>query len=148
MIAAILGLSHLSLSVHDRDASKRFWIEVMGFELASEEEEFCFLLDRGARLAVILTNHAGTVTGVFDEHNVGLDHIAYGVADVESLHGWQQRLTHFGVQHSAITETDAGHHLNLRAPDNLPIELFAMKPEFVRTLGLESEADVVAAGAH
>jgi glyoxylase I family protein len=148
MIAGVLGLSHLSLSVRDRDASRRFWIEVMGFELVDEGEEFCFLLDRGARLAVILTNHAGTVTGGFDEHNVGLDHIAYAVADVESLHGWEQRLTHFGVEHSAITETDAGHHLNLRAPDNVPIELFVMKPEFMRTLGIESEGDVVAASPH
>ncbi|HEX6231590.1 MAG TPA: hypothetical protein VFZ63_00540 [Jiangellaceae bacterium] len=77
----------------------------------------CSLLDRGARLAVILTNHAGTVTGTFDEHHVGLDHIAYGVADIESLHGWAQHLPHFGVEHSVISEMDAGHHLNLRAPD-------------------------------
>ena len=144
MTPAILGLSHLSLSVSDRDAAKRFWIDVMGFELLEEEDAFCFVLDRGARLAVTMSDHGRTVSGHFDEHNVGLDHIAFAVPDVETLLTWDQRLAHLGVHHSPITETDAGHHLNLRAPDNLAIELYVMKPEFAMTLGLDSGIEAVA----
>jgi len=145
MTPAILGLSHVGLSVRDRDAGWHFWVEVLGFELIEEQPTFCFVYDRGTGLAITLTDHDQTVLGAFDEHRPGLDHLAYGVPDVESLLSWQQRLDGYGVPHSPITETDAGHHLNLRAPDNLPIELYVMKPEFATLLGLDDGVDPVAA---
>ena len=137
MTPAILGLSHVGLSVRDRDAAKHFWVEVLGFELIEDQPTFCFVFDRAARLAVILTDHDRTVSGDFDEHHPGLDHLAYAVTDVESLLTWQQRLARHGVVHSPIVETDAGHHLNLRAPDSVPIELYVMKPAFAASLGLD-----------
>ena len=145
MTPAILGLSHVGLSVRDRDAAMRFWVEVLGFELIDEQPHYCFVLDRGTGLAITMTDHDQTVSGAFDEHHSGLDHLAYAVPDVESLLSWEQRLDRLGVTHSAIVETDAGHHLNLRAPDNVPIELFAMKPAFATILGLDDGVDPVAA---
>ena len=145
MTPAVLGLSHVSLSVRDRDAARHFWVDVLGFELIDEEPTYCFVFDRGAGLAVLLTDHDRTVVGGFDEHHPGLDHLAYAVPDVESLLSWEQRLAGLGVQHSPIVETDAGHHLNLRAPDNVPVELYVMKPEFVAALGLDAGVDPVAA---
>ena len=94
------------------------------------------LLERGAGLAVLLSDHRGQVQHEFDERRTGLDHLAYAVTDVESLDGWERRLGRMGVPHSAIAETDAGHHLNLRAPDGLPLELFVMKAGFADTLGV------------
>ena len=145
MTPAVLGLSHVSLSVRDRDAARHFWVDVLGFELIGEEPTHCFVFDRGARLAVILTDHDRTVVAGFDEHHTGLDHLAYAVPDVESLLSWEQRLAGLGVQHSPIVETDAGHHLNLRAPDDVPIELYVMKPEFAAALGLDVGVDPVTA---
>jgi glyoxylase I family protein len=136
----ILGLSHVGLSVRDVHAARSFWVDVMGFELVSEEPAFCFVLDRGAGLAVILTDHGHTVAGAFGERRPGLDHLAYAVPDVEALLSWEQRLAGLGVPHSPVAETDAGHHLNLRAPDDVPLELFVMKPSFAAVLGLD-EAD-------
>jgi hypothetical protein len=63
---------------------------------------------------------------------------------VESLRSWEQRLTALGVPNSGITETDGGHHLNLRAPDNLPLELFVMSAAMLSSLGLAEPADAVA----
>ena len=137
MTPALLGLSHVSLSVRDRSAARHFWVDVLGFELIGEEPTYSFVFDRGAGLAIILTDHDQTVSGAFDEHHAGLDHLAYAVPDVESLLSWEQRLDRFGVPHSPIAETDAGHHLNLRAPDNVPIELYVMKPAFAALLGLD-----------
>jgi glyoxylase I family protein len=145
MTPAILGLSHVSLSVPDRDASKHFWVDVLGFELIDEQPTYCFVFDRGNRLAITLTDHDHTVLGAFDEHNPGLDHLAYAVPDVESLLSWEQRLDEHVVAHSPIVETDSGHHLNVRAPDNVPIELYVMKPEFATLLGLDDGVDPVAA---
>ena len=147
MTPTILGLSHVGLSVRDREAARHFWVDVLGFELFEEQPAYCFVIDRAAGLAVTLIDHDQTVSGSFDEHHPGLDHLAYAVPDVESLLSWQQRLDGHGVAHSPIIETDAGHHLNLRAPDNVPIELYVMKPEFATLLGLDEGVDPVAATA-
>lgn len=138
-------MSHVSLSVRDLDAAKHFWVDVLGFEVFDEEPTYCFVFDRAGRLAVIMSDHDRTVAGKFDEHNVGLDHLAYAVPHVEALLSWEQRLAALGVPHSPIVETDAGHHLNLRAPDNVPIELYVMKPEFAVLLGLADDVVAVAA---
>lgn len=144
MTPGLLGLSHVALSVRDRHAARHFWVDVLGFELVEDLPEITLVLDRGAGIAVALTDHAQTVGGSFDEHHVGLDHLALAVADVGALLSWEQRLSHLAVPHSGITETDAGHHLNLRAPDDLPIEMFVMKPAFASTLGLDNDSQPVA----
>ena len=144
MTPTLLGLSHVSLSVHNRVEAERFWTDVLDFELLEKGEEFSFLLDRGAGLAIILSDHGGAVSGSFDENHVGLDHLAFAVPDVETLLTWKQRLTRFGVPHSAITESDAGHHLNLRAPDRVPVELFVLKSQFAAQLGLDDRVPVAA----
>ena len=36
MTPAVLGLSHVGLSVRDRNAARYFWMEVMGFELIND----------------------------------------------------------------------------------------------------------------
>jgi glyoxylase I family protein len=144
MIPTVLGISHVSLSVVDMDAAARFWIEVMGFETFVEDARFRFLIHRGAHLAVLVSDHESAVTGPFDELRVGLDHLAFAVPDIESLRSWEQRLTTLGVPNSGITETDGGHHLNLRAPDDLPLELFVMGASMLSSLGLAESADAVA----
>jgi catechol 2,3-dioxygenase-like lactoylglutathione lyase family enzyme len=144
MTPSLLGLSHLTLSVADAGAAAQFWTEVMGFETFVENPRYRFFLHPGARLAVLVTDHASAVTGPFDELRVGLDHLALAVPDMPSLRSWEQRLTTLGVPNSGITETEAGHHLNLRAPDNLPIELFVMSASMLSTLDLAEPADAVA----
>jgi len=141
---AVLGLSHLAVSVVDVPAARDFWVEVLGFDVISEESAYCFVLHRAAGLAVVLTDHGSTVAGTFDEHRPGLDHVAYAVADVDVLRAWDQELTRRGVPHAAIVETDAGHHLNLRAPDDIPIELYVMKSGFATELGLDDGVEPVA----
>jgi catechol 2,3-dioxygenase-like lactoylglutathione lyase family enzyme len=144
MTPTVLGISHVSLSVADMDAAARFWTEVMGFETFGEDPGFRFFIHWGAHLAVLVSDHESAVTGPFDELRTGLDHLALAVADVESLRTWEQRLTTLGVPNSGITETDAGHHLNLRAPDNLPLELYVMSASMLSSLGLAEPADAVA----
>lgn len=144
MTPSVLGISHVSLSVADIEAAARFWTEVMGFETFVEDPRYRFFIHRGARLAVIVSDHESAVTGPFDELRVGLDHLAFAVPDVESLRSWEQRLNTLGVPNSGITETDGGHHLNLRGPDNLPLELYVMSAFMLSSLGLAEPADAVA----
>ena len=130
MTPGLLGLSHLSLSVTNVGESAAFWRDVLGFRVVESTPAFCFLFEDAARLAVIITDHHGGVTGPFDERRVGLDHVALAVADVEALTAWQQRLAAMGIEHTPVVESDAAHHLNLRAPDHLAIELVVLKRAF------------------
>jgi hypothetical protein len=63
------------------------------------------------------------------ERRAGLDHLALDVVGVEALHSWETTLDASNVVRSPIVESPFGWHLNVRAPDNIAVELLAMKPE-------------------
>jgi glyoxylase I family protein len=133
------GISHVGLTVADLDRAIDFWCRVMGFRVVIKEQEYCMVWQASATLAIGLTAHSGSAVGPFDEHHVGLDHLALAVADVPTLSAWATRFAELSVPHSPIDETDAGHHLNVRAPDNLAVELFAIKADFAGTvLGVDN----------
>ena len=147
MMPSLVGVSHLSFSVPDVAEAARFWVEVLGFEPRNDDPEFRFVFHREARLAVVLTDHAGTVGDVFDEHHAGLDHLALAVADVDTLEQFRAELDERRVPHSGVVASDGGWHLNLRGPGNFPIELFVIAEAFVRSLGLDP-AEPAVAGRH
>jgi len=96
----------------------------MGCHVVMEESDFCLCVHPATRLPINFKDHDGTVTGSFHETQVGLDHLALAVADRDELERWSDWLARHDVSLSEITETDLGHHLNLRAPDDIAIELF------------------------
>jgi glyoxylase I family protein len=147
MTPTLLGVSHLGFSVADVAAAAHFWVEVLGFEAQNDAPEFRFVFHREARIAVVLTDHGRTVLGAFDEHHPGLDHLALAVADRGDLEQWRARLDEHGVPHSGVVESDGGWHINLRAPGNFPVELFAIDEAFARSLGLDP-AEPAVAGRH
>ena len=146
MRPVLLGMSHLAFSVAVLAAAVRFWVEVLGFELANDDPQVGLLLHRGARMAVAVTDHGGAVEGVFDEHRPGLDHLGLAVTDPDTLEAWRVALDEHGVPHSGVVATDAGWHLNLRAPGNVPIELFVIGEAFAVSLALDPAEPAVAGG--
>jgi glyoxylase I family protein len=79
------------------------------------------------------------VRGTFSEHNPGLDHVAFAVRDPEELRHWAERFPGPDGQPTPVVETDAGWHLNVRGPDNFPIELFVLNEAAAAGLGLRGE---------
>jgi hypothetical protein len=73
--------------------------------------------------------HDGGANDPFDERRVGLDHLALDVAGLDALRAWEATLDAANVERSPIVESPFGWHLNVRAPDNIAVELLAMKPE-------------------
>jgi glyoxylase I family protein len=140
----VAGISHMGLSVADLDAAVEFWTGVMGFEVTTRMPALCFVVHRAARLGIGLTDHGGDVRGAFDERHTGLDHLALAVLDVPSLTAWATRLEDFAVPNSGVVQTDAGWHLNLRAPDQFPVELFVLAPAAAAAFGLASPDEAVA----
>jgi glyoxylase I family protein len=131
------GFSHINLTVTDLPATKQFWTDVMGFALAMEVSDFCLFLDPASFTAIGVKDHDGTAEGTFDERRPGLDHLALSVSDIGQLTTWAEHLAAHNVEHSEIEETDLGYHLNLRAPERIPIELFVLKPEAATALAAE-----------
>ena len=134
----LTGISHVSFTVADMGRAKWFWTEVMGCQVVMEESDFCLCVEPRTGLPVSFKDHDGTVSGSFDETNVGLDHLALSVAGRAELEGWLAWMDQHDVPHSDITETDLGHHLNFRAPDNIAIELFAIKAHVAEAIGLRN----------
>ena len=130
------GTSHVSLSVTDMDRARWFWTTVMGFEVGIEAPGVTVCVHRGSRIVVGFRDHAGSVTGSFDETRVGMDHIALAVSSVAGLEQWAAWLDQHGVDQSEIVQSDLGHHLNLRAPDGIAVELFVLGDDVAKALGL------------
>jgi catechol-2,3-dioxygenase len=145
MSPRLLGISHLGLSVPDL-AVADFFIDVLGFESISDDSDVRFVVHRNARIAIAFTTHDGSVTGEFDEHNPGLDHLALAVSDVSNLAEWESDLRRRGVNTSGVVESDAGHHLNFRAPGSFPIELFVINDAMAQAVGIPLEEAF--AGSH
>lgn len=131
-----MGLSHVALSVPDLAIAAEFWVDVLGFEALDDDAAYRFLFHREARLAVVLTEHGGAVREGFDEHNAGLDHLALAVGDLDTLQHWATVLAGRGVTTAGVVASDAGHHLNFRAPGGIPLELFVLDERARAALGL------------
>jgi len=147
LVPNLQGISHLGLTVVDLAGAIDFWCTVMDFRLVIQADEYSMVLQPTAGLAIGLSAQGGSATGPFDAHRVGLDHLALAVADLPTLHAWATRLTELSVPHSPIVETDAGHHLNARAPDDIAVELFVIKADFARA-ALDIDPDTATAGTH
>jgi catechol 2,3-dioxygenase-like lactoylglutathione lyase family enzyme len=87
-------------------------------------------------MPISFEDHDSAATGTFDETSVGLDHLALSVADRAELESWCDWLSKHGVPILRDHRDRPGHHLNLRAPDNIAIELFAIKDHVATALGL------------
>lgn len=144
--ARVLGISHIALTVNDLPAAVTFWSQVMGFEKAGETPHYCLLLERSSSIGLGVTQHDDGDGLPFDHRRVGLDHLAFAVDDLAGLVAWAERLDSHGVGHSGVVNSDAGHHLNLAAPDGVPIELFVMSAEAAAGFGLSGPRSAVASG--
>ncbi len=125
----IIGVSHVTLTVTDLPRAKWFWVEVMRLELVVDAETMFVAVRREARLGISCRTHDGASPEPFEERRVGLDHLALSVRDLTALKSWEDRLRAHQVEFTPITESDWGWHLNVRAPENVAVELEVTRAE-------------------
>lgn len=127
----IAGISHVSLSVRDLDASLAFYRDGLGLATLTEPFEGVVFEGREAmllagRIALCLQEHAANQGEDFDPTRTGLDHLAFHLRSVEELERWDQRLTELGIDHSPVKPAGRfGSMIELRDPDGVQLELFA-----------------------
>ena len=78
--------------------------------------------------------------GSFNPAVPGLDHLALGVSDVAELEQWAAHFDSNGVPFSPIEESEFGHHLNVRSPDGIAVELFVLSAAGMAAVGASSIA--------
>jgi catechol-2,3-dioxygenase len=121
------GFSHIDLTVSDRERAAAWWQDVMGFTVVSRWRGDSFdviTLMHPSGLVVSVMTHDVAGSGAFDERRIGLDHIAFQVADRDELQRWMAHLVAKGVAQSGIADMSYGPTLVFRDPDNIQLELF------------------------
>jgi catechol 2,3-dioxygenase-like lactoylglutathione lyase family enzyme len=140
---SLTGPVHIDLTVTDLDRSVAWWEKVMGFSriVSREQETFrvCTMADASG-FGVSLMSHDATGSDRFDETRVGLDHLAFGVADRGELDAWVAHLDSVGAQHTGVIEAHYGDTVVIRDPDNVQLELFVFNPRG-EDLGMLFETD-------
>ena len=135
---AFTGVSHLELTVSDVDRSVTWYERVFGMRKIAENSEddhptdgvfahVVNVIDPTSGLVLGLIRHRGQSDDAFSEHRVGLDHLALDVQSRSELETWVEHLDRCGVRHSGINDQPYGSVLVFRDPDNIQLELFALK---------------------
>lgn len=126
-MAKLSGFSHISLSVRDRDRSRDWYCDVLGFQTIEEnnEEEFReWILLHPAGAVLCLQEHYANKGETFAPQRTGLDHLGFRVDDRGALDEWVDEFERRGVKHSPIADRDYGAVLPFRDPDDVQLELF------------------------
>lgn len=123
-----MGISHIDLTVSDCERAAVWWQDVVGFTVVNRTREEAFetrTLVHPTGVAVTVMTHDGTPeAGGFDERRVGLDHLAFRVANSDELQRWVAHLDTKGVTHSGIIDTGFGPTIVFRDPDNIQLEFY------------------------
>ena len=126
------SVSHIDLSVSDVEKSAAWYCEVLGLRRVRrvdyDDRIMVVLLREAIGLIIGLNQHSVTTTDRFNERNLGLDHIGFGVVDRDELDAWQTRLTSLAVEHSPVADTPTGAALVFRDPDNIQLEFWWSRP--------------------
>jgi catechol 2,3-dioxygenase-like lactoylglutathione lyase family enzyme len=123
-------LTHVALTVRDLSASVPWYEALLDARPVLDEDtdpdfhHTVYLLGNGTLLGL---HQHGTPApeGNFSEYRVGLDHVAFGVADRTELEKWARRLDELGVAHGEIKDASYGSGLSFRDPDGIALEFFA-----------------------
>jgi glyoxylase I family protein len=131
------SIAHVRLTVTDIERSRQFYESVFGWPVLLEVPEnadesvrnqFSFLFGG------VIYDLGGTLLGLrpvaadrFDEDRVGLDHIAFRLANKDELDSAAAHLDELGVVHQPVKDIGPSYILEFRDPDNIALELTAPK---------------------
>ena len=123
-------LSHVALTVRDLSVSVPWYKALLDAKPVLDEDtdpdfhHTVYLLGNDTLFGL---HRHGTPApeGDFSEHRVGLDHVAFGVADRSELDKWARRLDELAIAHGDIKDASYGSGLSFRDPDGIALEFFA-----------------------
>jgi glyoxylase I family protein len=131
------SIQHVRLTVTDIARSREFYDSVFGWTVMlelpadadAETREALWFLFGGViyRTGDILVGLRPVAEDVFDENRAGLDHVAFRVDSREELDAAAAHLDELGIAHEPIKDISMAYILEFRDPDNIALELIALK---------------------
>lgn len=124
------GMHHITIRVTDMERSKRFYSEVLGFDVQTAADDFAFF-QAGPTLIALRLPLEGTPPGDrFSEYRIGVDHLAFAVDERGELQKLVEALASAGVETAGI-EVDPvlnKEYVCFRDPDNVQWEFYGVEP--------------------
>jgi glyoxylase I family protein len=123
-------LTHVALTVRDLSVSAPWYRALFDAEPVLDEDtepafhHTVYLLGNGTLFGLHQHQHSAPVEA-FSEYRVGLDHVAFGVEERDSLEKWTRRLDELDIPHGEIKDAPYGSGLSFRDPDGIALEFFA-----------------------
>ena len=125
------GVHHVGLTVPDLAKTKRFFVNVLGYEQVGEKPDYpAVFLSDGTTMITLWQATDPSVAAPFDRRNViGLHHLAIHVGDrdaLASLHGRLREIDDVAVEF-APEPLGAGptEHMMTRIPGGIRVEFIA-----------------------
>ena len=122
------GLHHLTIRTTDLARAKRFYIETLGFQSVRERDGAVLLNAHGTLFGVLGAAPETSTDNRFDPFRVGLDHLALGVDNAESLHELKQQLDAADVRNNGVQDDTltGARYIAFYGPHGIAWELYAM----------------------
>ena len=122
-------ITHVALTVRDLSVSVPWYEALLDAKPALDEDtdpdfHHTVYLIGGGMLFGLHQHGTPAAAGPFDEHNVGLDHVSFGLANRAELEAWAARLDELGIKHGGIKDASYGSGVSFRDPDGIALEFF------------------------
>ncbi len=127
--AATIGVDHVGLTVGDLEASRRFFVECLGWQVVGENPAYpaVFVSDGVTRLTLWQVAAPGDQVAFDRRKNVGLHHLALRVADLTALRALHERVSAWPDVVVEFAPEPVGNgprvHFMMREPGGVRIEL-------------------------
>lgn len=125
------GAHHIGLTIPDLDATRRFFVESLGFEQVGEVPVYpaVFLSDGSTMLTLWQAEDPASATPFDRRRNVGLHHFAMRV-DADALDGLHDRLSRLDDVEIEFAPEDLGggpaRHMMVHIPGGIRMEFIAL----------------------
>lgn len=124
-----LSVLETSLYVDNLDEAKRFYVDILGLKLNSQEKGRSLMLECGNSMLLLFNaNKTRIKTGPVPVHGAdGPGHVAFSIGE-DDFDDWRERLSKHGVRiESEVDWPHSGHSLYVRDPSGNSVELTTPK---------------------
>jgi catechol 2,3-dioxygenase-like lactoylglutathione lyase family enzyme len=123
------GIAHATLTVSDVQKTKKFYENLFGVEIVSDNKYSFSLLKAGIPCWFVQWPENKDKKDRFNEKRIGLDHIAFELKTTDELEDVLERLNKMKVKTRGIEFfVDKYPYICFRDPDNIQVEFFISKP--------------------